>query len=157
MLDHVLKLRVTVPEKYKPEVRIGQPVAVRVEAYPNRVFAGTVTRINPTVDTVNRTFMVEIEVPNYERTLSAGGFAQAEILTRTDSDILTVPPEAIVSFAGVTKVFVAEGDRSRRWSRSRSARARRSGSRSAGRFSADAKVITVGQSQLVDGSAIRVR
>ena len=69
VLDHTLKLRVTVPEKFKPEVHIGQSVAVRVEAYPNRVFGGAVSRVNPTVDAVNRTFMVEIEVPNYDRAL----------------------------------------------------------------------------------------
>jgi multidrug efflux pump subunit AcrA (membrane-fusion protein) len=156
VLDHVLKLRVTVPEKFKPDVHVGQLVAVRVEAYPDRVFTGAVRRITPTVDTVNRTFMVEIEAPNYDRALSAGGFAQAEILTRTDSDILTVPPEAIVSFAGVTKVFVAEGDtaravevevgtREKEWVEVR------------GPLRPDAKVITSGQSQLVEGSAIRVR
>jgi HlyD family secretion protein len=156
VLDHVLKLRVAVPEKFKPEVRIGQPVAVRVEAYPNRTFAGTVTRVNPTVDTANRTFTAEIEVPNYDRALSAGGFAQAEIRTRTDTGILTVPPEAIVSFAGVTKVFVAEGEtakaveveigtREKDWVEVRGALPRQT------------KVITSGQTQLVDGSPIRVR
>jgi multidrug efflux pump subunit AcrA (membrane-fusion protein) len=156
VLDHILKLRVTVPEKFKPEVRVGQSVAVRVEAYPDRVFAGTVSRVNPTVDAVSRTFMVEIEVPNYDRALAAGGFAQAEILTRTDTGILTVPPEAIVAFAGVTKVFVAEGStakaievevgtRERNWVEVR------------GPLPADAKVITSGQTQLVEGSSIRVR
>jgi len=156
VLDHVLKLRVTVPEKFKPEVHIGQAVTVRVEAYPNRTFIGTVSRVNPTVDTVNRTFMVEIEVPNYDRALSAGGFAQAEILTRTDAGILAVPPDAVVSFAGVTKVFVADGDharaveveigtREKEWVEIRGAIPR------------EAKVITSGQSQLVEGSGIRVR
>jgi multidrug efflux pump subunit AcrA (membrane-fusion protein) len=156
VLDHVLKLRVPVPEKFKPEVRIGQPVEVRVEAYPNRAFAGTVNRVNPTVDTVNRTFTVEIGVPNYERALAAGGFAQAEILTRTDTGILTVPPQAIVSFAGVTKVFVAEGStarvvevevgtREKEWVEVR------------GPLEPDARVITSGQTQLVEGSAIRLR
>jgi multidrug efflux pump subunit AcrA (membrane-fusion protein) len=156
VLDHALKLRVPVPEKYKPEVHIGQSVAVRVEAYPNRVFAGAVSRVNPTVDTVNRTFTVEIEVANYDRALAAGGFAQAEILTRTESGVLTVPPEAIVSFAGVTKVFVAGGStaksvevevgtREREWVEVR------------GQLPADARVITSGQTQLVEGSSIRVR
>jgi multidrug efflux pump subunit AcrA (membrane-fusion protein) len=156
VLDHTLKLRVTVPEKFKPEVRVGQSVAVRVEAHPNRVFTGVVSRVNPTVDAVNRTFMVEIEVPNAARELAAGGFAQAEILTRTDTGVITVPPEAIVSFAGVTKVFVAEGStaraveievglREREWVEVR------------GALAPDAKVITSGQSQLVEGSAIRIR
>jgi multidrug efflux pump subunit AcrA (membrane-fusion protein) len=156
VLDHILKLRVTVPERYKPEVRTGQAVEVRVEAYPDRPFAGRVTRINPTVDPVSRTFMAEIEVPNCGRLLSAGGFAKAEILTRTDTAVLTVPPEAVVTFAGVTKVFVADGDvaravevelgtRDKEWVEVR------------GALKPDARVITSGQTQLVDGSPIRVR
>jgi multidrug efflux pump subunit AcrA (membrane-fusion protein) len=156
VLDHILKLRVTVPERYKPEVRVGQVVEVRVEAYPDRVFAGRVTRINPTVDSVSRSFMVEIEVPNYGRLLSAGGFAKADILTRTDAAVTTVSPEAVVMFAGVTKVFVAEGDvaraieveigtRDKEWVEVR------------GALKPDARVILSGQTQLVDGSPIRIR
>jgi hypothetical protein len=108
------------------------------------------------VDPANRTFVTEIEVPNYDRKLSCGGFAQASVLTRTDDAVLTVPPEAIVIFAGVTKVYVAEGDlakaveveigvREKEWVEVR------------GALKPDAKVITSGQSQLVDGSPIRVR
>jgi multidrug efflux pump subunit AcrA (membrane-fusion protein) len=156
VMDHVLKLRVAVPEKYKPEVQIGQLVEVRVEAYPKTVFPGRVARVFPTVDPANRTFVTEIEVPNYDRKLSCGGFAQASVLTRTDDAVLTVPPEAIVIFAGVTKVYVAEGDlakaveveigvREKEWVEVR------------GALKPDAKVITSGQSQLVDGSPIRVR
>jgi multidrug efflux pump subunit AcrA (membrane-fusion protein) len=156
VLDHVLKLRVTVPEKFRPDVRVGQAVEVRGDSAPGRTFAGTVVRVNPAVDPQSRTFTAEIEVPNYARLLSTGGFAQAEILTRTDAEVLTVPPEAVVAFAGVTKVFVADGDvaravevemgtREKDWVEVRGALKR------------DAKVITSGQTQLVDGSPIRIR
>jgi len=156
VLDHVLKLRVTIPEKYRPDVRVGQVVEVHGDSAPGKTFAGAVVRVNPAVDPLSRTFMAEIEVPNYARLLSTGGFAQAEILTRTDAEALTVPPEAVVTFAGVTKVFVAEGDvakavevemgtREKDWIEVRGALKR------------DARVITSGQTQLVDGSPIRVR
>ena len=156
VMDHILKLRVAVPEKHRPEVQLGQVVEVRVEAYPKSVFPGRVARVFPTVDPVNRTFVTEIEVPNFDRKLNCGGFAQASILTRTDDRVLTVPPEAVVMFAGVTKVYVAEGDvaksvevevgvRDKDWVEVR------------GELKLDAKVITSGQSQLVDGSPIRLR
>ncbi len=154
--DHVLKLRVAVPERYSPDVRVGLPVDVRVEAYPGAVFPGTVARVFPTVDPENRTFVTEVEVPNCGRKLKAGGFANAEVLVRTDAAVLTVPPEAVVTFAGVTKVYVVEGDvakgieievgaREKDWAEVR------------GPLKADARVITSGQSQLVDGSPVRVR
>jgi multidrug efflux pump subunit AcrA (membrane-fusion protein) len=156
VMDHVLKLRVPVPEKFRPEVQVGQTVEVRVEAYPNHVFPAHVARIFPTVDPTNRTFVTEIEVPNYSRKLSTGGFARAEILTRTDDAVLIVPAEAVVTFAGVTKVYVADGEvaravevdvgsREKDWLEVR------------GELKPGAKVITSGQSQLVEGSPIRVR
>jgi multidrug efflux pump subunit AcrA (membrane-fusion protein) len=77
-----------------------------VEAYPGRVFTGEVTRVNPTVDRVSRTFQVEILVANLQRELKSGGFAKAEVLTHTDPKAWTVPAQAVVSFAGTTKLFV---------------------------------------------------
>jgi multidrug efflux pump subunit AcrA (membrane-fusion protein) len=156
VIDHVLKLRVAIPEKYRPDVHVGQGVEAWVEAYPNVKFPGTVSRVNPTVDTQNRTFMVEIQVPNCGHKLSVGGFAKAEILIGTDSSVMTVPPEAVRSFAGVTKVYAIEtnaahgievelGTREKDWVEIR------------GALKPDMKVITSGHSQLVEGSPVRVR
>jgi multidrug efflux pump subunit AcrA (membrane-fusion protein) len=156
VIDHILKLKVAIPEKYRPDVHVGQAVEVRVEAYPTALFAGVVSRVNPTVETVNRTFMVEIQVPNCGRRLSVGGFAKADILTCTDAVVLTVPPEAVRTFAGVTKVYIIDGTaargievelgmREKEWIEVR------------GGLKADMKVITSGHSQLVEGSGVRVR
>jgi multidrug efflux pump subunit AcrA (membrane-fusion protein) len=158
VMDQILKLRAAVPEKYAPEVRVGQPVEVRVDAHADRVFGGVVARVAPTVDPLNRTFMVEIELPNRDphARLKAGGFAKAEILTRTEPGVVTVPPGAVVTFAGVTKVFLADGDKAK-------AVEVRLGQRDKdwvevlGRLPANARIITSGFSQLVDGSPIRVR
>ncbi|MGH7360811.1 MAG: efflux RND transporter periplasmic adaptor subunit, partial [Candidatus Methylomirabilales bacterium] len=42
-----LKLQGTVPERFAPEVRVGQPVAVTLEAYPGRAFRGKLSRVSP--------------------------------------------------------------------------------------------------------------
>jgi len=106
VMDKVLKLKAAVPERYSGRVQVGQPADIRVEAYPERVFAGKVRRVNPAVDRLSRTFEVEIRVDNPGRELKAGGFAKAEILVGKDRQAWTVPVEAVVSFAGSTKVFV---------------------------------------------------
>lgn len=105
VLDHVLKLRMNVPERYLGEVRVEQEVRVRVDAYPRETFAARISRLNPTVDPQSRTFEVESLVPNPDFRLRHGGFAKAEIVTSTESEALVVPLESIVRFAGVTKVF----------------------------------------------------
>ena len=43
---------------------------------------------------------------NPDRELKAGGFAKVEILTRVDPQAWTVPVEAMVTYAGSTKIFV---------------------------------------------------
>jgi RND family efflux transporter MFP subunit len=112
VIDRVLKLRVPVPDRYVAEVKEGQQVTVKTAAY-DQAFAGTVTRINPSVDLTTRTFEVEIQVPNPDGTLKSGTFAKAAIITRMDPETQTVPLDAVVRFAGITKIFLCEGDRVR--------------------------------------------
>lgn len=105
-----IKFRPQVPEKYQGQVQVGQKVRVTVSAYPGAAFEGTVARISPQVDVASRSFQVEILVPNADGRLQAGAFANGAILTRTQADVTLVPVEAIVTFAGVSKVFsVADG------------------------------------------------
>jgi multidrug resistance efflux pump len=44
-----LKYAGTVPERFAPDLRIGQRIELTVEAYPGRSFAGQVTRVSPAV------------------------------------------------------------------------------------------------------------
>lgn len=154
VIDHALKFGVAVPEKHAPEVAVNQQVELRVDAHPGQVFTGFVARISPTTDAASRTFGVVIGVRNGDGRLKAGGFATGEIVTRSDA-VVTVPPEALVSFAGVNKVFVIEGGRARATEVGLGARDKEwlevTG------VPAGAKVVTSGQSQLVDGAPVRVR
>ena len=154
VIDHVLKLTVAIPEEHAPEVAVGQAVEVRVKAYPNQTFAGVVTRISPTTDAGNRTFGVVIAVRNGDGKLKAGGFATAEVATRTDA-VVTVPSDALVQFAGVNKVFVVDGNKAK--SVEVTVGTRDKDWVEVGGLPTGAKVITSGQSQLVDGAPIRVR
>ncbi len=164
VIDNPLKLVATVPEGFVGEVRLGQPVELHVEAYPSETFHGTLTRLNPTIDRVNRTFTVEVTVPNADRRLRAGGFVKASIRTRANDRALTVPEEAVIRFAGVVKVFVVHdgsvravpvetgeavtvqaAGREQRWVEV------------SGGLTAGARVVSSGHAQLADGSRVRVR
>jgi RND family efflux transporter MFP subunit len=112
VINQTLKLRMPVPERSSAEVRLGQKVEVRTAAFP-RPFAGTVTRINPAVEPTTRTFEVEVQVPNPSGELKPGSFAKAGILTRLDAEAATVPLTALVNFAGINKIFLAENGRAR--------------------------------------------
>jgi cobalt-zinc-cadmium efflux system membrane fusion protein len=102
-----LKYVGTVPERQAPELREGQTVRLTVEAYGDKAFAGTVTRLAPTVDVQTRTLVLEARVPNQDGALRPGFFAKGSVLTRQDPAAVFVPGESVTSIAGVTKVFVA--------------------------------------------------
>ncbi len=105
VIEHPLKFRGRVPERRAGEVRLGQRAQVYTAAYP-QPFLGEVTRINPAINEDTRTFDVEIQVPNPKGELKPGGFAKTAILTEMDEHAATVPLEALVHFAGVTKIFL---------------------------------------------------
>lgn len=106
--DHPLKLRGMIPERFAPEVQTGQTLEVKVDPFPNRVFKGQLARISPAAEVASRSFLVEALIDNPERQLKPNFFAMAAIWTRVDPNALTVPQQALVTFAGVTKVFVVE-------------------------------------------------
>ena len=103
---HALKLQGDVPERFAPQIGVGRPVRVEVEAFPGQTFPGTVTRVSPTVDVESRSFGVEASVPNPKGVLKPGFFAKASILTGTEKNAPFVPEEAVASFAGIVKVYV---------------------------------------------------
>jgi multidrug efflux pump subunit AcrA (membrane-fusion protein) len=106
--DNPIKLRAQVPERYVANVKVGQKSKVRVEAYPDTDFPGTISRVNPQIDVANRTFSVEILIPNDDHQLKSGAFARAAIETIIQPNVVFVPQDAVVAFAGVNKVFTVQ-------------------------------------------------
>ena len=101
-----LKLGGEIPERFAREVRNGQTVRVTTDATAGRQFPGRVVRIAPMVNLETRSFAIEALIPNPDGPLKAGAFAKAEVLVRKDSGVPFIPEEAVVNFAGITKVFV---------------------------------------------------
>lgn len=101
-----LRLRAEVPERDAGTVRFGQNVRVSVEG-DGRVYLGQIKRLSPTITQQNRMLMVEADVQN-DGNLRPGSFAKAEIVTNDAKMAVTVPNNAIVTFAGIEKVIVVQ-------------------------------------------------
>jgi membrane fusion protein (multidrug efflux system) len=156
VIENPLRLRANVPERFSAEVELGQEVRIHVASHPDLPFSGKVTRINPTVDSVSRTFIVEAVVPNTRGMLRPGGFAKASILTNRNAEAAVVPIEAVVKFAGVTKLFVIEGNKARPIE----VETGLEGSgwiEVLGKLPTQAQVVTTGQTQLADGTPVAIR
>jgi membrane fusion protein (multidrug efflux system) len=104
--DDPLKFRTPVPERFAGFLQLGQAIRVNVDAYPDRVFEGKITRINPTSETANRSITIEALVPNPNRDLRPGFFAKGNLVYDLHGEALVVPEKALTTFAGVTKLFV---------------------------------------------------
>jgi len=107
---HPLRLKVSVPERDAPSIRVGQTVRVRLEGDPAE-HAGRVARLSPSIQEQNRTLIVEAEVPNREGRLRPGAFARAEIVVEADRSAVLLPAAAIVTFAGMEKAFTVTDGR----------------------------------------------
>jgi RND family efflux transporter MFP subunit len=147
-----LKLKAAVPERFTAVLKVGQQADVRVAAHGDRVFAGKISRINPSVDPSNRTFGIEVLVPNGAGELRPGSFGRADVLIGIE-EAVTVPLDAIVSFAGITKIFTVRDGAAREL---RVVPGQRSGARvEIPGLESDAQVVTRGQTILVDGTPVR--
>jgi RND family efflux transporter MFP subunit len=98
-----LRLRVEVSERDAVRVKVGQVVHVTIEGDP-QTYHGEVKRLSPAIASGSRTLIVEADVPSLGR-LRPGSFARARLITQPDTEALVVPPEAVVTFAGIEKVF----------------------------------------------------
>jgi len=108
-----LKLRTSVQEKFAGAIKQGQIVKFRVEAFPETEFDGKVAYVSPAVDQATRTFAVEALVDNRSRQLKPGFFAKGTVTTRLDASVLAVPDDAVSTLAGVSTVYVIEGNKAR--------------------------------------------
>ncbi len=101
-----LRLRAEIPERESHTIRSGQDVRVTVEGDPT-VFLGKIMRLSPVIAEQNRMLVVEADVRNNGK-LRPGSFAHAEIVTNDAKMAVTVPNNAIVTFAGIEKVIVVQ-------------------------------------------------
>ena len=101
-----LSIRIDIPEQAIPEVKVGQSVSVTTSAWPDKSFAGRVARIAPNVSATSRTLNVEAEIDNSGGALKPGQFATVKILQERPEPAVLIPARAVVSEAGVNRVFV---------------------------------------------------
>jgi RND family efflux transporter MFP subunit len=105
-----IRLRIEVPERMAPWVKLGQKVQVNVEAFAERTFEGKVWRISPTVDQTKRTFVVEALISNRENELKPGSYARARIATDKSEAVRIVPARALQYVLGSNKAYVVKDD-----------------------------------------------
>jgi RND family efflux transporter MFP subunit len=101
-----LRMEIQIPQERFAQVRPDQAVEVRVDAWPERVFRGTLRYISAAVRADTRALVAEAVIPNAERVLRPGLFATARISLGTQRAAVAIPARAVLSEAGTNRVFV---------------------------------------------------
>ncbi|GBC93617.1 putative multidrug resistance protein EmrK [bacterium HR15] len=106
-----LYFEATLPETLLREVRVGMPVQVRVDAFPERVFMGKVEAIYPATADNARNLRLRITLANpADLPLKTGLFARGVIRLRTYRRVPLVPKLALIEKGDTTRVFVVENN-----------------------------------------------
>jgi Cu(I)/Ag(I) efflux system membrane fusion protein len=92
-------------------VRQGKKAKVKINAYPDREFEGTITYVYPTLKPETRTISVRLEIANPGGLLKPAMFAQVELAAADRGRVLTVPTSAVIHTGTrhVVLVQLAEG------------------------------------------------
>ncbi|MDP4151755.1 MAG: efflux RND transporter periplasmic adaptor subunit [Bacteroidota bacterium] len=95
--NNKLRLRIAVPEMYVSSASAARKVQFSVDAYPERVFTGVLTRKTETVDPATRTELWEYGVDNSNHLLKAGVFANSRISIERSGPSFIIPVSAIAT------------------------------------------------------------
>jgi cobalt-zinc-cadmium efflux system membrane fusion protein len=88
-------------------MRLGEPVEVRVLAYPGRVFRATISWVAPSIDANTHRLLVRADVENPDGALKPNMFGNFTIVTGEASATPAVPQEAVVYEGETARVWVA--------------------------------------------------
>jgi cobalt-zinc-cadmium efflux system membrane fusion protein len=102
-----------VAESDSPAFRVGQPVQVRISAFPGRVFGGKITTIGAMVDPNTRRVLVRSEINDPQHELRAGMFATFTISVGTPVRSPAVPLAGVVREGDGTQTVWVTADRRR--------------------------------------------
>ena len=112
-LSHI-KIECDIAEKWRTFIAPGMTALIKVDAFPNEEFNGTITIITPLVDPHQRTFRIKIIIPNETKRLTAGMFARIKIAIENKQESIIVPMDDILQTPEGHFVFLVRDGKARR-------------------------------------------
>jgi len=154
-----VKIAAGVPERYAPDVTVGAPATVTFDVLPQANAEAEVRFVGAAVDPRNRTFPVELRLPNSGGLIKPEMVANVTVQRRRVSNALVVPQDAVVRMAEGYQVFVVEGEGDAALARARPVTL---GTSQANRvvvlegLQEGDRLVVMGQKSVADGDRVRV-
>lgn len=103
-----VKLQCDVPEKYISQVKLKQKLYIKIDAYGNKMFYGSIDKISPILDKASRTFQIESIFENNGNLLRSGMTAEVHIILNEVESVPTVPVSALVYHENIPYIYIVD-------------------------------------------------
>lgn len=94
------------------QVKTGAKAKIRINAYPDKIFEGTITYVYPILRAETRTVPVRVELPNPGQLLKPAMFAQVELPVGAKGEVVTVPTSAVID-SGTRRIVLVQAKEGR--------------------------------------------
>ena len=105
-----LKVNAGVPERYSADIRRGNSVEISFRSYGGLVMTSSISFVGSVIHPQNRTFTIEVEITNPDRTLKPEMIADVFVTRRVLTDKLVLPQTSILRDETGSSVYVVRLD-----------------------------------------------
>jgi membrane fusion protein, multidrug efflux system len=105
-----VKVKASVIERDLGRINKGTKARIFFDSYPDRVFKGKITRIEPVLDEFSHTVPLEIIIDNSDKALKPGMFAKVELVADTKNNVLVLPKNTITRKEAKNLAYVVKED-----------------------------------------------
>lgn len=100
-----VKAIINVSENYYPVIKNNMTANIKLDIYPDEEFEGKVFLVHPTINSMSRTFPVEIRINNPDEILRPGMFARVEMEV-DEEEVMILPVSAILQQTGTNNKYI---------------------------------------------------
>jgi membrane fusion protein, multidrug efflux system len=98
----------TLPQQRLREIALGMPVRVTIEGEGVAPADGSISAVDPSIDSATRSIKLRASIPNGDEKLLPGMFAQVSVLLPGAHDVVIIPVPALVHASYGDSVFIVE-------------------------------------------------
>ncbi|MBI5207014.1 MAG: efflux RND transporter periplasmic adaptor subunit [Candidatus Firestonebacteria bacterium] len=105
-----LKLKTEIPENEISKIKIGLLAELVLDAYPDKIFTGKISHINPILNPNSRTCGIEIKITNSSGLLKPGMFSRITINTGKKDNALLIPRDVLIENNNKFQLFLVRNE-----------------------------------------------
>jgi len=150
-----IKVEFKIPEKHVHDIGVGQSVEIRIDAFKDQVFIGTVEAVDAQVEAESHSIALRAAIPNENGLLKPGLFTNVSLIIGEQGETILIDEAAVDREGEIEFVWIVEKGKTRR-------NRVLTGSREDGKIEVIAGlragqiIVTAGQLKLGDGVKVKI-